>query len=379
MIRNEFGIPVIEPSQRIWVVRADNGKYLNNFLEHGVASIGHADILNFPEVRGITANKDDLAAALSEKYALYNSRNSERTDFKPVSRSKITQDHRQISTFINEMKVGDLIVTPTQRTLSVGVIQSHAYTCKDCLSYQATEDVSEIIELKHHLRRDVKWMPTFSRNRAPKALFPFFTGHSTVFELTQNKDAFYHLFYPVYVCGENVHAAVSFYQNENLDGYSIASLGGFIARLEVLARNADTPIEDFEDFFQEFLRTNDIIFTDKAHYLSKGKTFYTFAALGAGAFSCLLFYGLGTFISGGTFEATYSSDAGFRLNGEINPLITPEQRDNLARHLFNLKEEFNSERVNQKLLPKLEGLDSTTLEGEIEDEEEVQDIFAFVG
>jgi predicted Mrr-cat superfamily restriction endonuclease len=102
----------VPSNQRYWVVRANTGKYLTNFLQGKCIAIGHLDHLKFPEAKQFHESEyEKIAARLA-------------VQLKEGSKSKahISSVSNQIYKFLFDMKPGDLVLTPAYGRIILGRI-----------------------------------------------------------------------------------------------------------------------------------------------------------------------------------------------------------------------------------------------------------------
>jgi restriction system protein len=113
----------------VFVLRADFGRYTSNFEKEGYIGIGWFEV--DPKDWDLT-NKEFL----KEKY---------RQEFPTDPNMRMNQNVGQINRFVNEMKVGDLVLSPyMDNQLLVGRIESELYFKIDNSS-------------RYPWRRSVKW------------------------------------------------------------------------------------------------------------------------------------------------------------------------------------------------------------------------------
>lgn len=116
---------------KVYVVRADFGKYTESFEKHNYAGIGWF-FENFTDTVDYT-NRD----ALKEYYKIKNPDD-------PTMR--MNQNVGQIFRFLNDIKIGDVIISPfNNNELLIGEVKSDSYFIKDDTS-------------RYCWRKDVKWL-----------------------------------------------------------------------------------------------------------------------------------------------------------------------------------------------------------------------------
>src|SRR5690606_507002 len=90
--------------------------------------------------------------------------------------------------FVNQMKIGDLVLVPSRRSMSflLGVIDSEVYQIKEDEIYSG-ENVHYVINpfLK---RRKVQWVKEVPRTEISEKLYWVLSAHQTIFDLQEEKD-----------------------------------------------------------------------------------------------------------------------------------------------------------------------------------------------
>lgn len=149
---------------KVWVVRAGGGSLTDEFVTGGFASIGW-DMADLTEAKTLLA----VRRAYNETHP----------DPFPPAAANISA---QIHLFMNEMRAGDLLLTPT---LDSGVLRFGEVEHDHAYFNEATD------EHRHRNRRKVRWSPKYIRRAAlPESVRASLRNIRTVFLVTENKDEF---------------------------------------------------------------------------------------------------------------------------------------------------------------------------------------------
>lgn len=149
---------------RVWVVRAGGGTLVDDFLDGEFASIGWemGDLTGVPEL-------DELRDKYQETHP---------DQFAPAAGNVVAQIH----TFMNEIAIGDIIVTPT---VNANVLRYGEVS-------EPEPYVADSADAHHHVnRRRVSWRDgCVLRTRLPDADRRTLRDRRTVFLLSDDRDAF---------------------------------------------------------------------------------------------------------------------------------------------------------------------------------------------
>lgn len=175
----EVLIPILEiPKEtKYWVVRADGGKYYNDFLQNDFVAIGDNEItlerLNekkkqdgFHDLRSI----EILKVIYEEFYP----------EIKPQARTLYS---KRLFNFMFEMSENDIVIVPSKSSnfFLVGIIESEMY---DGVSLVDDSEDSSIIPCPFLKRRKVTWIKEIGRASLPEKMYWVLSAHQTLFNVT---------------------------------------------------------------------------------------------------------------------------------------------------------------------------------------------------
>lgn len=193
-------IPEIPSDRKYWFFRTEGGEYYPDFKINNFIALGWDDFCNIDNLKNMTAydDIDTLKNKFKEHYP------NERRFGLAVN---------QILTFINTMKIGDIVLIPSKnsRDLAIGEITSDAriYTedadeLNDSDDFLDDEDVGYKI-CKYKKRRDIKWITTIKKNKLDPQLFKLMWARNTITDASS---------YDMYI-DRNLHSI--YYKNNKLN------------------------------------------------------------------------------------------------------------------------------------------------------------------
>lgn len=239
---------VYPEGQRIWLVRASGGKHFQNFLKHGVVAIAHVDKLIKKHALKEMPSREELRILLDAESAnffdspldalkLLDEENSgpepnielvEEEYFE--SKMSLANREAQVNNFVQEMQIGDLVVTLCKSHIVVGRFTSGSYiddtVLKNIVPQGSRKPKVEYLESK--LRRDVAWGKPISRELLSARLKKSLLARNTISSLDECWDKVYSLIYPVFVRRDVVYFSNRVEKNGPIGTRSMCRLLDFI-------------------------------------------------------------------------------------------------------------------------------------------------------
>lgn len=192
-----------------WLVRADGGKYyedffLGNFIAVSDNEITLEMITKYSKGSLVGITTDFFKDIYSEVYKGWTSQ-------------QIAHAVSRTQKFIVEMKIGDLVLVPSRNSKNflIGIITSDVY--------QITEDdVTAKIEVNYAInpylkRRKVQWLKEIPRCEISDKLYWILSAHQTIFNLEENKENINQLLAPVYIQDGLCHGTIKISKKEGLN------------------------------------------------------------------------------------------------------------------------------------------------------------------
>ncbi|WP_400194596.1 hypothetical protein [Lysinibacillus telephonicus] len=192
-----------------WLVRADGGKYYDDFLINNFIAVSDNEI-TLEAIK--SRDSDSIAGTTIEHYkALYSE------IFKGWSSQQISHGASRTNKFVNEMKIGDIILVPSKKSTHfiIGIITSEVYEIP-------IEKLESKIEVQYAVtpylkRRSVQWIKEVPRNEISEKLYWILSAHQTIFDLKEQKEYINQLLSPIYIQEGFCHGTLKISKKEGLN------------------------------------------------------------------------------------------------------------------------------------------------------------------
>ncbi|MCM2377836.1 hypothetical protein [Pseudomonas marginalis] len=260
--------------QRVWMVRAQEGKYLRHFRNGSVITIAHLDDF-YNHLDGISSGipSDESIRRLILANPEYRDEKSRIKKFNGKGRNC----YHQILHFINDIKRGDLIVSLDNDRVMVGVCQSSkVHFSSRPISSSADPQKLTSVKLKHRLRKKVSWGPVIARSKISGLLKETFQSRHTVTNLTDHWKDVFGLIYPFFKDRKNLYFSTHIGTSSGVNGKVISK---FFDNLSSAPLVADALMKGLIDdaFIQSILDDeidwDEFDLTAKAFFASPGDIF----------------------------------------------------------------------------------------------------------
>ncbi len=164
--------PEIKADARYWFVRTEGGDLYEAFVQTKTIAIGHG-MISLEFIRSLGENaKESLKKEIKKHYPPQMNAERRITDLSGLAASQILR-------FCTEMKKGDVVVIPSEKTerLAIGfLVEDKAF--EEPLHYKETKFAH------HRLRRKVEWVTGASRSKLNPNLFKLFLNQQAVVDAT---------------------------------------------------------------------------------------------------------------------------------------------------------------------------------------------------
>lgn len=270
---NSLKIATRNPSQKIWLVRADAGQYFEHFRAGSLISIKHLDQFYNYEISGSEMPSGEVIEQLILRKEDH--RSVSKGDNTPRLNAKGRRAFNQILHFKDDIKKGDLVVSLNESRLVVGVCtSSEAFFSNDPISFMSDEGEPQDSPLAHTLRKKVKWGPVVKRSLAEGMMRAPLRCQQTISRLDDYWKELYSLIYPFYTDGENLYFSNFIGTKAEVGGKVVGRLFSNLADVEQIFSellNAKLTDDDVDRIFEGDL-DEDVLYslTTKAFFMSPG-------------------------------------------------------------------------------------------------------------
>lgn len=213
MEESDFPIFQFDNDINFWLVRANGGKYFDDFINNDYIGIEYNqvrinDLQNLPlisveSIRDIIFNKYNKNKNLTE-----NNLNS-------TSKSQLTIHAKQTYLFTFGMGTGDLVITPAKKSynFALGVIVSDAFDENIKLVSQRNRETKrkdvQYTTSNYVKRRRVKWISIIERKDIPNELSWIMNAHQAIAQLNlEDKSKIFNLISPIFKYENNYYLHV---------------------------------------------------------------------------------------------------------------------------------------------------------------------------
>lgn len=169
----------INNTAKYWLVRADGGRYYDDFKHNHFISVHHNELtlekLTFEELL-LTEEKT------LEKYKETVSTEHQSDNW---SKQKVTSIAKRLHYFIESMSIGDYVIVPSHKSNSflIGEIVSEAYEIKSETISNLNHTYETVDDLK---RRKINWINEVLRSKInSKLLYSTLTMHQAIIDITK--------------------------------------------------------------------------------------------------------------------------------------------------------------------------------------------------
>lgn len=204
-------IPVLSPTANYWLVRADGGKYYDDFRTGDYIGINW-DHIGETEISDAEDDSTMLKIKVSEKYP---------DDNFPGSSAS------QILKFKNDIKLDDIVVVPSR--------SSEIYLVGKIISELYFEQDGDLLDPDIHCpfikRKKVSWYGSFSRSKADPALFKLVYAQHTITNINDSKPFINRALFDTYIEGDEIHLTYGINIPDNID---MKALGEFMYKYSLL-------------------------------------------------------------------------------------------------------------------------------------------------
>ncbi|GMR70614.1 hypothetical protein NUITMVRA1_12910 [Aerococcus viridans] len=221
MEENEYNILQIPNDTQYWLVRADGGKYYDEF--------------KFTKSISIKENEIKLEDLRTNEKLLVNTEQSLKYYKEVISKIYPNKSKQQISiiakknyNFIEEMKVGDIVLVPSFRSTKflIGVVTSEVLEkSQNQIDNDLEMGINYMFPVSENMKyRKINWVNEVPRSKLnPKILYTL-TMHQTIINITDSGDLINNLISPIYIKYGVINVSLSVNTKKPIDSESWEAL-----------------------------------------------------------------------------------------------------------------------------------------------------------
>lgn len=224
-------LKIFEPpaERRYWVVKADAGRYYDIFTSNSLIAIGHLNefLSEHSCANPYVANSDQIRSAMTTMRGnkeYYNSNN-----------------YGQVNSFVNEMNIGDWVLTKGDGTVRVGRIDSAPRLdteSKQLLINQGTRHEKTLV-MDFMLKRIVTWGPVINMDHLPIDIFLSLKSPMTLYNADRYKESICYCLYPFFKIENSLYLSIRISQKDELRNFYITKVFEYLNELEFLSKLDD--------------------------------------------------------------------------------------------------------------------------------------------
>lgn len=195
-------IPSTDPNNQYWLVRAEGGKYYNDFYSNNYIAIGW-NVITQEDIANNSYNSDLIRAKLLSILKMANNTKNKRS---------MGSAAKQMIRFQEEIRPGNVVMVPSENSDSfiVGVVKSEVYTETD-------EEKLELGHCPYNKRRKVEWFGAFSRSSFDPSLRSIVYAAHTISNITRYKGFINRVVFDTYTEADEMHMTFNTHQSGSVD------------------------------------------------------------------------------------------------------------------------------------------------------------------
>lgn len=278
-------VQVINDAMKYWVVRPGEGaQYFKHFHDHSIIALGHVDnVLGANEGTLDNVESSDVKSALLDLYKKQNEQGQEWDEAE--GHAAASSAAGQVSTFVNEMNLGDVIITLDSKSILIGRIVSQAYVENTELKIiKSNSSGYSQHTLSYKLRRKIKWESIRQRVHLPTPIKPCFSPSQTVFSISESKiGLFKNWLFSIYFQNDKLFFSTKINEPDDISQFNLTEFQRAIQKIELIADrviNNDVEITPnlIKDIDRQYLLSginDEFTLSAKNSFLSEGNIWST--------------------------------------------------------------------------------------------------------
>lgn len=200
-----------------WLVRTNGGRFYDEYKENGFIALGW----NYVDSNNINEDNEDEIKLIKEQLEILYDKKSGSTIFNKCIR------------FINEMKVGDIVMVPSGENEEIFFARVGEYYETDAdygkeieilKRINAKEDFGITLKCPYKKRRYIKIIKVVKGTRLNPNLFRALTSSHGISNINKYSDFVLSSIYNLYVRDNKLNMVVNIEQSAGIDGYDFSSI-----------------------------------------------------------------------------------------------------------------------------------------------------------
>jgi hypothetical protein len=274
-------LQVIDSEVNYWVVRpGEDAKFFQHFKHNGIIALGHID--NLANENGIIEEVESVKVSNAlHEYKNKKKEANKKPDDEPETDedkqkqiSQIASAVTQVNTFINDIKVGDIVISLNQKNVLLGTVTTPAYIEKEELRGLKPDGTFLERKLSYKLRRKIVWERERNRRTIPTPIKPSFSANQTIFSIKKNKELFTHWLYSAFQQKDRLHFSTKIDERDKISQFNLTEFQRTIQKLELIAeRIAHNDLDFSQNIEEQYIYSgihNEFTLTTKNSFLSEG-------------------------------------------------------------------------------------------------------------
>lgn len=252
-------------SIRFWVVRAGKGgEFYDTFIKHGLIALGHWNgVLEGLDELPYRAKEIDIdqARASIERLSVEN------------NKAQASKYFNQGRSFIHDMNVGDVVLTTSNDSITVGRILSAPFIDRSPFSYNESQSK----KCDYMIRRKVKWSSIpIPKSKIPHVILRALSASSAIYSLDKHSHTMKHWLDPVHTEENEAFFSLRINSEEKISNVNIGDIQQAISQIEMIAnllsKNCDSLIdnENLDLFFRTYRKSQELHATTQSEFMSPG-------------------------------------------------------------------------------------------------------------
>ncbi|NEX50792.1 hypothetical protein [Lactococcus lactis] len=217
-------IPSVNSTSDYWLVRADSGRYYDDFRINNYVGIGWNEV-SLKDIRRTNNDSSKLKLILKDKLP--------EAKEKGYSERKCGITAGQLLRFCNNIKLNDIVIVPSagSNEFLVGKVVGEIFEISDEQTKKELTFGLEYEKSEFKKRWPIEWVGSFGRLEADSALFKMIYSHTTLSRVNEYKTFINRALFSCYIEDNKLHLNYQVTEKKHIQG---VYLGQFVYQYSVL-------------------------------------------------------------------------------------------------------------------------------------------------